>query len=185
MAQATVRTATLADIPTIAELHEQTWRAAYAELLPVEVFDGLAGPEAERAWAEAVEGGALVLLALEGGTEVGFCVAGPAPPDDSAAADGTPPDDADTVGLISTVLVVPRWGRRGHGGRLLGGAAAALREAGATRGIAWVPVEDPASLAFFRRAGWEADGTVRTLDAGGRSLRELRVSGTLELPLVV
>jgi hypothetical protein len=66
---------------------------------------------------------------------------------------------------------------------LLGTAAAALRAAGATRGIVWVPERDPASRAFFARAGWSPDGTARTLDAGGQHLRELRMSGTLELVL--
>lgn len=184
MAQAHVRTATPADVSAIAALHSDTWRAAYADLLPQPVLDGLTGAEAERAWADAVDGGALVLLATEGAAEVGFCVAGPAPSEDSAGADGSLPDDAATIGLISTLLVSPRWARRGHGGRLLAHAAHALAQAGATRGITWVPAEDPASLSFYRRAGWEPDGTVRTLDAGDRALRELRLSGSLDLPLV-
>jgi len=85
--------------------------------------------------------------------------------------------------LVSTLLVEPRWGRRGHGGRLLAAASTVLREAGATRGIVWVPAEDPASLSFYRRAGWEPDGTIRTLDANGRAFRELRLTGPLDLEL--
>ncbi|MGH3978804.1 MAG: GNAT family N-acetyltransferase, partial [Pseudonocardiaceae bacterium] len=100
-----------------------------------------------------------------------------------AAAAGTPPPDAATTALVSTLLVAPRWGRRGHGGRLLARAAEELRRAGAGRGVAWVPAEDPASLGFYQRAGWEPDGTVRTLDAGGRPLRELRLTGSLDLSL--
>jgi GNAT superfamily N-acetyltransferase len=114
---------------------------------------------------------------------VGFVVAGPAPEDDVAAADGTVPSDAARTVLVSSLLVEPRWGRRGHGGRLLAAAAAVLREAGAVRGIAWIPAEDPASLNFYRRAGWTPDGTVRTLDARGRALRELRLTGSLDLRL--
>ena len=60
-------------------------------------------------------------------------------------------------------------------------SAAALRAAGATRAIAWVPERDVASRRFYERAGWDPDGTVRTLDAGGRPLREIRVGGTLDL----
>jgi hypothetical protein len=47
-----------------------------------------------------------------------------------------------------------------------------------------VPESDSASLGFYRRAGWQPDGTVRTLDAGGRPLREVRLSGGLDLELV-
>ncbi|MGH3605082.1 MAG: GNAT family N-acetyltransferase, partial [Pseudonocardiaceae bacterium] len=48
---------------------------------------------------------------------------------------------------------------------------------------AWVPAEDPASLSFYRRAGWNPDGTIRTLDAAGRALREIRLTGPLDLVL--
>lgn len=183
MAQAAVRAATDADVAVLVTLHCDTWRAAYAQLLPPEVLDTLDGPEARQAWARAVNGGATVLIASEGDTDVGFCVAGPAPAEEIAAPDGTPPRDAATTALVSTLLVAPRWGRRGHGGRLLAHAAAQLRRSGAERGVAWVPVEDPASLGFYQRAGWAPDGTVRTLDARGRPLRELRITGSLDLPL--
>lgn len=183
MAQAGVRTATADDVESLAALHRDTWRVGYAELLPREVLDGLGGPESVQAWSAAVDGGATVLIASEGDTDVGFCVAGPAPVEEIAAADGTPPPDADSTALISTLLVEPRWGRRGHGGRLLAAASAQLRKAGARRGVAWVPAEDPASLGFYRWAHWKPDNTVRTLDAGGRPLREVRVTGSLDLPL--
>jgi GNAT superfamily N-acetyltransferase len=183
MAVARVRTATPEDVRILTALHAATWRAAYSELLPPGALDGLDAPHLRKAWADAIKGGATVLLATEGGEPVGFVVAGPAPEDDVAAADGTlPPDAAQTV-LVSTLLVEPRWGRRGHGGRLLAAAAAALRDAGAVRGIAWVLAEDPASLSFYRRAGWHPDGTIRTLDAAGRMLREVRLTGPLDLTL--
>jgi len=178
-----VRCATAEDAPTLAALHRVTWRAAYSELLPPGALDELDTPQLQQAWAETIAGGATVLIATEGTDPVGFVVAGPAPEDDVAAADGTVPSDAARTVLVSSLLVEPRWGRRGHGGRLLAAAAAVLREAGAVRGIAWIPAEDPASLNFYRRAGWTPDGTVRTLDARGRALRELRLTGSLDLKL--
>ena len=146
MAVARVRAATSEDVSTLAALHVATWRAAYSELLPPGVLDELDAPHLREVWADAIKGGATVLIATEGDDPVGFVVAGPAPEEDVAAADGALPPDAGRTVLVSTLLVEPRWGRRGHGGRLLAAAAAALRDAGATRGIAWVPAEDPASL---------------------------------------
>ena len=67
---------------------------------------------------------------------------------------------------IGALLVEPRWGRRGHGGRLLAAAAEALRAGGAHYGLAWVPEADEASRRFYARAGWEPDGAVRALDTG-------------------
>ncbi|HEX4223617.1 MAG TPA: GNAT family N-acetyltransferase [Pseudonocardiaceae bacterium] len=184
MAVAAVHPALAADIPEIARIQRETWLTAYSELLPPTVLAGLDTESTEQAWLSALEDGAARLfVATEGSWTVGFCTAGPAPDGEIAAPDGSLPPDAATTALIGTLLVEPRWGRRGHGGRLLGTAAAALRVQGATRGVVWVPERDTASRAFYTRVGWSPDGTARTLDAGGQPLRELRFSGTLELVL--
>jgi GNAT superfamily N-acetyltransferase len=181
MADATVRTAQPDDVAEIARIHRDTWRTAYQDLLPAEVLQAIDVDETAPAWAEAV-GRGQVFIATEATWTVGFCVAGIAPEGEVAHADGSLPADAATTALVS-VLVEPRWGRRGHGGRLLATAAHHLREAGATRGIAWVPEADQASIGFYGKADWAADGTVRTLDAGGRPVREIRVTGGLSLLL--
>lgn len=184
MAEAFVRTATEADVPEIARIQLTTWQSAYAELLPVDVLAALDVEQAEVTWRETVaHGPATVYVAVEGSFTVGFCVAGPAPADEVAAADGTVPDDAAAVGLVGALHVEPRWGRRGHGGRLLGTAAAALLAAGAHRGVCWIPEADEVTRKFYGRAGWAPDGTARTLDAGGQPLRELRLSGPIDLKL--
>ncbi|HEV2784192.1 MAG TPA: GNAT family N-acetyltransferase [Actinophytocola sp.] len=185
MADADVRAARPADAEEIARIQLVTWRTAYAAILPEDVLAGLdAGATADQWRATIARGPATVFVATEGEWTVGFGAAGPAPAPESASADGSPPPDAATVALIATLLVEPRWGRRGHGGRLLAAAADAMRAAGSTRGICWVPEADTASLAFYRRAGWAPDGTVRTLDAGGQALREVRLTGTLDIALV-
>jgi len=185
MADATVRPAEPSDAAEITRIQLDTWRAAYADLLPAEILAGLDAEEAELTWRQTIEQGpAQVLVAVEGDWIVGFCAAGLAPEDETAGADGSPAKDSATVALVSTVLVEPRWGRRGHGGRLLARAGEAMRAAGSTRGIAWVPEPDKATLGFYDRASWVADGTVRTLDAGGRPLREVRLTGTLRIELV-
>jgi GNAT superfamily N-acetyltransferase len=178
MADAGVDTATAADLPEIVRIHRETWRLAYAQLLPSEVLDAL---DTDEAWSSAIQFGA-VLKATEGEWTVGFVVASKAPEEEVARADGSLPDDAETTALLS-VLVEPRWGRRGHGTRLVAEAAKRLEETGATRGIAWVPEADKASRNFYERLGWTGDGTVRTLDAGGRPFREVRVSGELAVRL--
>ena len=120
-------------------------------------------------------------VAVEGDAVVGFCAAGPASGRGPGGRRRRGARRRVLGGLVAALLVEPRWGRRGHAGRLLVETAAALRAAGATRAIAWVPERDVASRRFYERAGWDPDGTVRTLDAGGRPLREIRVGGTLDL----
>lgn len=182
MAKADVRVAEPGDAAEIARIQLDTWRSAYADLLPPDVLAGLDAPAAEQSWRETIEGGAAtVYVGTEGPWIVGFCTVGAAPEGEAALADGSMPADASAVGLIGTILVEPRWGRRGHGGRLLGTAAENLHKAGMTRGITWVPEADVVSGAFFRRAGWAPDGTMRTLDTGAGTVRELRLTGTVEL----
>ncbi len=171
MAIAAVRRAVSQDVDEIIRIQTDTWRAAYAELVPAAAIEQLDGPGARQAWAAAVDAGEgyHVLVATEAEWTVGFC----------AAAHYT--GEGGALAEISTLLVEPRWGRRGHGGRLFAAAAAALRAADTERGHAWVPEADVASRKFYARAGWEPDGAARTLDTGGRTLREIRVAGPLDL----
>lgn len=174
MATASVRPAVDDDVDEIVRIQAGTWRAAYAGLVPDAALDGLTSDDARTAWLDAVHAGDgyHVLVAVEGAHTVGF----------GAAAFYAGSHGA-SIAEVSTLLVEPRWGRRGHGGRLLAGAAAALREHGAEQGRAWVPERDDASRRFYLRAGWEPDGAVRTLDTGDGTLREVRLAGTLDLPL--
>ncbi|AOS62678.1 GNAT family N-acetyltransferase [Actinoalloteichus hymeniacidonis] len=185
MAHAAVRPALPDDAAEIARIQYDTWRAAYTRILPASVLDGLDVGAAEASWREAIDDEAtLVSVAMEGSWTVGFCVVGEAPAAETADAAGTPAPDAAETGLIATLLVEPRWGRRGHGGRLLLAAGEQLRARGATRGITWVPIADAASLAFFKTAGWAPDGLSRTLDTGERTIRELRLTGGLDFHVV-
>ena len=183
MSTAEVRAAVAGDAAEIARIQQVTWRTAFADLLGEQALERLAAT-AERQWAEAIaHPDTTVHVATEGRFTVGFCVAGPAPDEEVAGASGELPEDAARTGLIATILVEPRWGRRGHGSRLLADAAQGLRQRGAGRGIIWIAEADSASLSFFRRADWEPDGTIRTLDTGERTLREIRLTGRLDVRL--
>jgi GNAT superfamily N-acetyltransferase len=181
---AEVRPANPSDAAEIARIQRLTWRAAYTDLVGADALDALDTADLEGTWTETIMfPGTRVYLATEGEFTVGYCVAGPAPAGEIAAADGTAPEDAGETALIAALVVEPRWGRRGHGGRLLGTAAADLRGEGLGRGVTWVAQTDHATLGFYRRAGWAPDGTVRTLDTGRGTLREVRLTGTLQLEL--
>ena len=177
MALATVRRAVAADVDALVRIQSDTWRAAYADLVPADALARLTSTAAHDAWRAAVGagGGHHVFVAAEGEWTVGFCAAAYYGGEDGAGTDRA------AIAEVSTLLVEPRWGRRGHGGRLLAAAAEALRAHGAQVGWAWVPETDSVSRAFYGRAGWEADGAVRGLDTGEGTLREVRVSGPLDL----
>jgi ribosomal protein S18 acetylase RimI-like enzyme len=84
------------------------------------------------------------------------------------------------VGQIAALLVEPRWGRRGHGSRMLAATVDHMRADGLRTAWVWVPEADTASLAFYRSAGWEPDGYARTLEADGAAVTELRLHVSLE-----
>lgn len=163
MADVSVRPARPADAERIARVQLSTWRTAYADLLPAAALDV---PEVQAAalWLGAVESpptsSHLVLVAFERDELVGFAASGPG---ESPAA----------VELL-TFLVEPRWGRRGHGSRLLAASVEDWRRGGATTAVCWAWERDPATRSFLTSAGFSLDGAARGLDTGERVERQLR-----------
>ena len=78
------------------------------------------------------------------------------------------------------MLVEPRWGRRGHGSRLLAAVADLAMATGAVRLTMWVPEEDEVTARFLESAGWAREGWLRTLETGGDPLREVRWHAALD-----
>ncbi len=180
MADVSVREAQPGDGPEIARIQVETWRTAYASILPAPVLDSLTVEAAEPAWVAAVQDPPSphhhVLVAQERQWLVGFAAVAPA--DDLEEGD----PDPDATAQIGPLLVEPRWGRRGHGSRLLAAAVDLARKDDMHRAIAWIPAADSASLDFLRSAGWEADGYARVLETGAGEVRELRLHVSLEQP---
>jgi GNAT superfamily N-acetyltransferase len=116
-----------------------------------------------------------VLVAFEQAEQthlVGFAAAGPA--DEQALAPDEPPLGAD-VAAFTDLLVEPRWGRRGHGSRLLAASVDLWREDGLTTAVAWVYDGDPATRKFLGSAGWEPDGATRALDVDDQLIPQHRL----------
>ncbi|OZM81163.1 GNAT family N-acetyltransferase [Pseudonocardia sp. MH-G8] len=185
MATALVRPAAPEDVAEIVRIQSDTWSTAYEGLVPASALEQLRAPETHAAWEGAVTAGDghHVLVATEGEWTVGFCAAAPAVAPEGAVAPSGPTLGPEAWAEINILLVEPRWGRRGHGGRLLATAAEALRGDGARYGLAWIPESDTASRGFYERAGWATDGTIRVLDTGEGTVREVRVTGSLDLEL--
>ena len=168
MADVSVRPAGPQDAAEIARIQIETWRAAYQGVLPAAVLESLSVETAAAAWDEAVTSPPSakhhVLVAFEQQWPVGFVAL-------------TPDEDGSVA--FGPLLVEPRWGRRGHGSRLLAAAVDTARTDGMTRAIAWVPEADEATRQFLTSAGWEPDGLARGLDTGAGELREIRLHASL------
>jgi GNAT superfamily N-acetyltransferase len=166
MADALVRPAGPQDASVLGRLQLEVWQQAYSDLLPAAAL--LADPAQQgEIWASRLRAPGVVLIAFEGGEPVGL-----------AAVD---PELEDGMGHVELLHVLPRWSRRGHGGRLLGAAAAELRRLGAERGAWWAPETDDSVQRFLLGVGWVPDGRRRVLDTGEGTFAEIRYTGDLHL----
>ncbi|MEV4655637.1 GNAT family N-acetyltransferase [Micromonospora sp. NPDC049301] len=181
MALGYVRPARPEDAGEIARIQLATWRVAYRRILPRHVLDNLDEAFLARRWSAAVQeppsGAHRVLVAVEQAEQsylVGFVASGPA--DSEALAPGEPADAlGPDVAAVTDLLVEPRWGRRGHGSRLLAAAVDLWREDGLTRAVAWAFEGDEATRTFLTSTGWEPDGAARALDVDDMLVPQVRL----------
>ncbi|ASW54078.1 GNAT family N-acetyltransferase [Plantactinospora sp. KBS50] len=181
MATGYVRPARPSDAGEIARIQLATWRVAYRRLLPRHVLDRLDEESMARQWRSAVEAPPSdrhrVLVAVEQAEQsylVGFVASGPV--DQQALAPNEPAEAlGPEVAAITDLLVEPRWGRRGHGSRLLAAAVDLWRSDGLTSAVAWAFDGDDATRRFLGSAGWEPDGAARALDVDDMLVPQLRL----------
>ena len=179
MALGYVRPARPEDAGEIARIQLATWRTAYRRMFPAHVLANLDEAYLERGWTEAITspptGRHRVLIAIEQGesstTTVGFAAAGPA--DEQALAPEEPPLGED-IAAVTDLLVEPRWGRRGHGSRLLAATVDLWREDAFKGAVAWAYDADAAMKKFLTSTGWEPDGAARALDVDDMLVPQLR-----------
>lgn len=161
MADLSVRPALPSDAEAVARVQLTTWRAAYADVLPAEALE--VDPAAvAAAWEASVASPPTprhrLLVALDGSELVGLAASEPT--DDGAE--------------LTELLVEPRWGRRGHGSRLLAATVDLWRQDGVTRATTWVLEDDAVLSAFLASAGWGPETVGRTGTVGTREVRQRR-----------
>jgi len=160
----TVREATVADADAIGRVQVETWRTAYAELLPRETIDAFDVGARQEMWREGLartpRPGSATFVALVEDEIVGFSTVGA-----SYSEDGT--------GELYAIYVDPlRWGS-GAGRALIEQAEASLRESGFPAALLWVLEGNERAERFYRAAGWERDGEKED-DFQGARVTEIR-----------
>ncbi len=163
-ATATIRTATAADAAGIATVHVETWRDAYAGLIPNEVLLKLSQRDHVAMWSAELARGreTNVVVAADGAGDgvVGFGSCGRARKGDLPYA-----------GEVYTLYVHPDFQEMGIGRRLLEALFRGLLEKGSGSALVWVLAGNPAR--FFYSAMGGAHVAVRTERLWGTALDEL------------
>lgn len=151
----------------MARVQLATWRAAYP-FLPPAALD-VPVDHAAALWLRAVEvpptAQHRLLVAMDGPDLVGFAASGPAEDDDL---------DASTAAELTALIVETRWGRRGHGSRLVAATVDHWRGDGVSLAVHWAWAQDAATRTFLVNAGWDRDGATRELDLGETGERQVR-----------
>lgn len=151
------------DAGPLARVYVETWRAAYAGLLPDNVLVAMR-QEAHKArfagWIARQTDGQFILVArMAGAGVVGLCNAG--------QARGMPKSD----GEIYLLYVDQDWQNRGVGRSLLRAALRRLRAGGYSRAMLWVLAGNPSR--FFYEAVDGVRAAERTERLWGTDLKEI------------
>ena len=144
----------------ISRVYEESWKVAYAGLIPRDYLDAL--PPGR--WAGVPDAPGLhSLVALEGGQIVGTCCYC------AARLDGM----EGWGELVSLYLLPPFWGR-GIGRALLLAAEADLRAMGFDALYLWVLEGNRRARRFYERMGFLPAGPYLDDEIGGARLREVQ-----------
>jgi GNAT superfamily N-acetyltransferase len=170
-----VRPARQSDAAEIARVQLATWRIAYRRLMPRHILEEITEEFLLERWLEAVTAPPSsrhrVLVAIEQAAQeylVGFLASEPSELDPGVAA-------------ITELLIEPRWGRRGHGSRLLAASVDLWRSDGFTSAGAWAFEQDVATQKFLTSAGWAPDGETQALDIDDLLVPQVHLHVSLEL----
>jgi ribosomal protein S18 acetylase RimI-like enzyme len=160
MSRVAVRPARPADAPAIAKVHVETWRAAYAGLVPDTYLVGMCEERQTQTWQRLLgqRGPEWVLVAEaargQGRHIIGFGSFGRARP-------GKLP----YRGEIYTLYVAGDWQGRGLGRRLLSGMFRVMVKTGLPDAYLWVLTGNPTRF-FYEAMGGERAATRQEAFAG-------------------
>ncbi|MDC0986738.1 GNAT family N-acetyltransferase [Alphaproteobacteria bacterium] len=160
VAAGNIRVAIPSDASAIAEVYVETWRAAYAGILPDRTLVRMSVASQIRQWQSLLNAGDAVLVVTDGAEIVGFGGYGP-----------NRERNLPYSGEVYTLYVSPDYQNQGLGSRLLRAMFKALQRDGHESAIIWVLAENPSR--FF----YECEGGAKIADRNeflwGVSVREL------------
>jgi ribosomal protein S18 acetylase RimI-like enzyme len=162
-----LRRAEPGDVERLAEIHVRCWQETYRGMLSDGFLASRVPADRLPLWRHLLESAepALVWVACDGGTLVGFAGVRHVPAGDATHA--VPPPSAGDLELWGLYLLASHQGL-GLGRRLL---EAAL---GTSAASLWVAADNGRAIGFYRHFGFEPDGAADTIP-DWEHLREIRM----------
>jgi ribosomal protein S18 acetylase RimI-like enzyme len=185
-----IRPASAADEPAIAQIRQETWLTAYAQIIDPVVIERVTAPRGRGGDAPRSDRASLVVEAppaaaiADARVIVGYASYGPernvasAAPVGSGGSALTPAGLAGETGELYTLYVAPAHRSTGAGRALTDAALDGLREAGYRRVVLWTLTENARARRFYDKAGFAPDGATNLL-AGLGQVEELRYARDL------
>ena len=175
LAPATVREQRESDVAETVRLRAESWRTAYAGIMPPAYLDAIdTGPEMIarnvrhlRETPPDRHG----LVAERDGRIVAFCMCGPERPNPRLVPGAAP------RGEVYALYAHPDSWSTGVGGQLLAAARQALAADGLAESVLWALERNARARAFYERHGLRATGERQDLRLGGVVLQELLYIG--------
>lgn len=158
-----VRSATSADVLTIAKIHTLSWQQAYAGYVPAEYLNSLTPEDKAPVWKQILDRDDTdVFLAESSGRVLGFASVGPAPDEDAEPGDRC---------LYTMYLDPEAWGL-GVAKELMTAVESTVPESVAL--TLWVFDKNSRARKFYERHGFKRDGVEKLEEFTGEYLLELR-----------
>ncbi len=164
-----IRPATQDDIPAIATLHIEGWKAAYGGLVDQAYLESLSVEQRIRDWQNWMSAGeSEVFLAEEEGRPAGFVVIGrtKTPPP------GSSPIRPSHSGEIYALYLHPDFWRKGIGTALIKHAACELKARKHSSICLWVLDGNARAKAFYEKMGGQKIGN-KMVEIGPSKLKEI------------
>jgi len=160
-----IRAASPSDAEQIARVHVDSWREAYAGVIPAEYLDSIDVAARADMWRGRLRGeprGLSIWVAQEGDEVLGFACLGPSRDEDA---------DRSTLEIYSIYLEPSAWGR-GVARELMRTVLATVPAGGVV--TLWVLDANERARHFYRRNGFQPDGVERLDEIGGQHYKEIR-----------
>jgi ribosomal protein S18 acetylase RimI-like enzyme len=158
-----IRKATVGDAEIIAQIHVQTWRHAYAGIVPAEYLAGLSEERRTVFWRQQLlENRNIILVGLTAKEVVGWASGG-------VCRDS----DIEDAAEIYAIYVSPSFWGRGVGRKLMGRLEKGLPDS--SRTVLWVLRQNQSAIRFYEKLGYRPDGGEREANLGSATLLEIRL----------